>query len=300
MNIYRTSFQAMASDNEVQVYAADAGVAERVTQAAIAEVRRIEAKYSRYLPDSIVSRINRAAGRDAVGLDEETAGLCGYAASCFKSSGGRFDITSGVLRRAWNFREAIVPSGATLAPLLSLIGWDKVRWSKTEIFLPREGMELDFGGIGKEYAADRAAGVCLAEGVHHGLINLGGDIRVIGPHPDGRRWSIGIRHPRRDDTTIASVEINEGGLATSGDYERYFERNGVRYCHILDPRSGMPVHHWQSVSVIAPVCIAAGSYSTIAMLLGTRARGFLDDQQLPYLLVGPDGRLSGPLAARRS
>jgi FAD:protein FMN transferase len=299
MNLYRTSFQAMASDNEVQVYAADAVVAERVTQAAIAEVRRIEAKYSRYLPDSIVSRINRAAGHDAVRLDEETAGLCGYAASCFESSGGRFDITSGVLRRAWNFRDAIVPSAATLAPLLSLIGWDKVCWSKTEIFLPREGMEIDFGGIGKEYAADRAAGICLAEGVHHGLINLGGDIRVIGPHPDGRRWSIGIRHPRRDDTTIASVEINEGGLATSGDYERYFERNGVRYCHILDPHSGMPVHHWQSVSVIAPVCIAAGSYSTIAMLLGKRARRFLDDQQLPYLVVGPDGRLSGPLATRR-
>ncbi len=290
----------MASDNEVQIYAGDSLVAERVVQSAIAEVRRIEAKYSRYLPNTVVSRINRAAGREAVDLDEETAGLIGYAASCFDSSGGRFDITSGVLRRAWNFREAIVPSSASLAPLLSLIGWDKVRWSKTEIFLPREGMEIDLGGIGKEYAADRAAGVCLTEGVHHGLINLGGDIRVIGPHPDGRRWSIGIRHPRRDGATIASLEIGEGGLATSGDYERFFERNGVRYCHITDPRTGMPVHHWQSVTVIAPVCIAAGSYATIAMLLGKRARRFLDAEQLPFLLIGPDGALSGPLAAHRA
>lgn len=290
----------MASDNEVQIYADTEVLAERVARAMIEEVERIEAKFSRYRPDTIVSRINQAAGRQAIALDEETAALLAYADSCYASSQGRFDITSGVLRRAWNFREAVVPSRATLTPLLALIGWDKVRWSKTDVLLPLPGMEIDFGGIGKEYAADRAAGVATANGIRHGLVNLGGDVRVIGPHPDGRGWSIGIRHPRRNDATIASIEITTGALATSGDYERYFECDGVRYCHILDPRSGMSVRHWQSVSVIAPVCIAAGSYATIAMLMGKSARRFLGDQQLPFLLVGPDERVSGPLAESRS
>ncbi len=298
MQWYGQTFSAMASHNEVQLYAPSREQAERVARTAIDEVARIEAKYSRYRPDTIVARINASAGQAAVAIDEETAALLRYADQCFNASEGLFDITSGVLRRAWNFREPAVPDRATLRVLLSLIGWRAVRWSESEIALPRPGMEIDFGGIGKEYAADRAAGVCLEAGIRHGLINLGGDVRVLGPHPDGRPWSIGIRHPRREGETIASIELGEGALATSGDYERYFELAGKRYCHILNPLTGFPVRHWQSVSVVAPVCVAAGSYSTIAMLFEGRGRKLLERDGLPYLAVGPDGSLRGPLAAR--
>jgi thiamine biosynthesis lipoprotein len=152
-------------------------------------------------------------------------------------------------------------------------------------------MELDFGGIGKEYAADRAAGLLIAAGVRGGYVNLAGDLRVLGPRSDGRGWSLGIQHPRASGIAIAQVELRDGALATSGDYERYLEVGGRRYCHILDPRSGWPVQHWQSVSVIAPVCIAAGALSTIAMLMGEGAIAFLDAQQVRYLAIDAAGAI---------
>ncbi len=183
--------------------------------------------------------------------------------------------------------------------LLPLIGWQQVHWHAHHIRLPRAGMELDFGGFGKEYAADRAAEVLRAAGVQHGFVNLGGDIRVVGPRADGQPWRFGIQHPRQGEGhTIASVEMSTGALATSGDYERFFEHEGRRYCHILDPRTGWPVGcghpascvpprqaggraascgqaaaSWASISVTAPACTAAGALSTIAMLKGEqRAR----------------------------
>ena len=161
-------------------------------------------------------------------------------------------------------------------------------------------MEIDFGGIGKEYAADRAATICIDHGIRHGLVNLAGDVRVLGPQPDGTPWRIGITHPRCPGATIAGLDLAGGAVATSGDYERYFELDGVRYCHILDPRSGMPVRHWQSVSVIAPLCVVAGSCSTIAMLLEEGARDFLDAQQVRWLGVTLDGSLQGNALAPRA
>jgi thiamine biosynthesis lipoprotein ApbE len=183
-------------------------------------------------------------------------------------SDGLFDITSGVLRRVWDFKAGRVPQPEQLHSVLPLIGWSQVEWNGQTIRLPRAGMEIDFGGFGKEYAADRAMAVLHATGQRHGYVNLGGDIRVLGPRADGSAWRFGIQHPRQPEATIASVELAEGALATSGDYERYFEQGGRRYCHILDPHTGQPVSHWAGVSVTAPACVAAGALSTIAMLKG--------------------------------
>lgn len=146
-------------------------------------------------------------------------------------------------------------------------------------------MELDFGGFGKEYAADRAMAILAAAGQRHGFVNLGGDIRVLGARADGSAWRFGIQHPRQAEGTIASVDMAEGALASSGDYERYFERDGRRYCHILDPRTGWPVISWSSISVTAPACVAAGALSTIAMLKGEQALDFLATQCATYLAV---------------
>ena len=297
MTLLRIPFRAMASDNELQVDGADVARARRAADAAIADVQRIEAKYSRYRDDSLTTRINRAAGGAAVAIDAETAALIAYADSCHTQSGGRFDLTSGVLRRAWDFRRqpSQLPDEAVLAAALELIGWTEVEWSERMIRLPRAGMEIDFGGIGKEYAADRMATILIEHGVAHGLINLGGDVRAIGAQPNGAPWRVGIRHPRADGQTIALVDLVDGAVATSGDYERYFEIDGRRYCHLLDPRTGIPVAHWQSVSVVAPLCIVAGSYSTMAMLLETAGEAFLAQQGLSYIAVAPDGKLHRPL-----
>ena len=288
-------FQAMACGCELQLDGAERPVLEAAARAAVAEVRRIERTFSRYRDDSIVSRINAAAGQPGfVPVDAETASLLDFAAQLHAQSAGLFDITSGVLRRAWDFRAARLPDAAALQALLTCVGWQHVQCQDAGVRLSRPGMELDFGGFGKEYAADRAAGVLLAAGVQRGFINLGGDIRVLGPRADGSPWRLGIQHPRHAGATVATLELAQGALATSGDYERYFEHEGRRYCHILDPRTGWPVQHWQSVSVTAPLCIAAGALTTIAMLMGPAALPFLQAQGAAYLAVDAAGQVQLP------
>ncbi|HXF46784.1 MAG TPA: FAD:protein FMN transferase [Burkholderiaceae bacterium] len=286
-------FSAMASRCEIRVCAADEARARAWAEAAIAEVRRIEAKYSRYRADSVVARINAAAGGAAVEVDAETAALLDFGARLYELSGGLFDPTSGVLRRAWDFAAQRVPRQDEIDALLPLIGWRQVEWRRPYLRLTRAGMEIDFGGIGKEYAADRAAAAMESHGARRGFVNLGGDVRAFGPQPDGRPWSIGIQHPRAaSGVTIGAIELARGAVATSGDYERCFERDGRRFCHILDPRTGWPVTHWQSVSVAAPVCAAAGACTTIAMLKPVdEALAFLRGQQVQFLAVAADGEL---------
>ena len=298
MRPFRTVFRAMASEHELLLWCDDEARAARAAEAAIADVARIEAKYSRYRDDSVTSRVNRAAGGEAVGIDAETAALLSYADQCYRSSNGRFDLTSGVLRRAWDFRRVPprIPDAATLAAAAALIGWERVEWDERSVRLPVAGMEIDFGGIGKEYAADRAATVCIEQGIAHALVNLGGDVRAMGPQPDGAPWRVGIRHPRIDGAAIATVLLESGAVATSGDYERFFELGGRRYCHILDPRTGQPVDYWQSVSVVAPLCVVAGSCATIAMLMERDGEAFLREQGLRYAAVDASGTLRGTAA----
>jgi FAD:protein FMN transferase len=220
-------------------------------------VLRIERVYSRYRDDSVTTCINRAAGRQAVTLDEETAALIDYGTVCYEKSGGLFDLTSGVLRRCWNFREARVPTQAQIDAVLPLIGWQKVSWQRPRLMLPAAGMEIDFGGVGKEYAADRAAAALQNAGVPCALVNLAGDIRVLGVHPEGTPWRVGIQHPRKAEEALAYVEVSDSAIATSGDYERFFDLEGRRYCHILNPKTGYPVTSLHSVTVVAPLCIVA-------------------------------------------
>jgi len=286
MDSFGFDFGAMSSTCEIRLDGDDEAALAAAAHAAIAEVRRIERKYSRYRDDSVVAAINAAAGSGhEVEVDGETASLLDFAAALHALSEGTFDVTSGVLRRAWDFRAGRLPDPNVLATLLPLIGWSQVSWRDRRIALPKTGMEIDFGGFGKEYAADRAMAVLAGAGQRHGYVNLGGDIRVLGPRRDSSSWRFGIQHPRRADATIASIDLSEGALATSGDYERHFELDGKRYCHILDPRTGWPVQSWASISVVAPACVAAGALSTIAMLAGDRALEFLTTQRAGYLAV---------------
>jgi FAD:protein FMN transferase len=285
-------FSAMASTCEVRIAGLSRRKAAPLAARAIAEVRRIESKFSRYRAASVVSRINAAAGSGrAVRVDAETAHLLAFADSLYTMSDGLFDITSGTLRKAWDFRAQRMPQPGEVEALLPLVGWRKARWNSTAIELPLAGMEIDFGGFGKEYAADRAATLLQEQGAPHGMVNLGGDIRLIGPRVDGAPWTLGIQDPRAPERLLAQLALRSGALATSGDYERYFERDGVRYCHVLDPRTGWPVRAWRSVSVVAPACLAAGALTTVAMLKGDDALAFLEAQNVDYLAVDAAGRL---------
>jgi len=291
MTLQRFTFRAMACDNELQLYAADVQTAQMSAEKAIAEVKRIESTYSRYRDDTVVSHINRMAGKSAVDVDQETALLLNLADDWFRLSGGLFDITSGVLRQVWNFRNGIPPSARAVAAILARVGWDKAEWDGRHFRLMREGMEIDFGGIGKEYAVDRAAEILLAEGISSGLVNLGGDVRILGPHPNGEAWPVHIIHPRKPDSLLTTIDLACGALTTSGDYQRFFEFGGRRYCHILNPRTGWPVNHWQSATIVAPECTAAGCASTITMLLEDAALPFLEERGAGYLLVDQEGKV---------
>lgn len=281
----------MGGTCEIVLAGLDKRESKRLAALGMKEVARIERHFSRYRPESVVSKINVNAGRGWTACDEEIAALFDYADAVWRISGGLFDVTSGVLRQAWNFERAEVPSPELLLPLLKLVGWGRVERRAGELRLPKVGMELDFGGIGKEYAADAAAELLREHGVRHGYINLGGDLRIVGPKPGGEPWSIGIRAPRQPGMLIASIPVSSGAIATSGDYERFFESAGRRYCHILNPKTGWPVSFWRSVSVLAPMATTAGSCSTIAMLLEADGIDYLEASGFSYLAIDQTGRI---------
>jgi len=295
--LFRFPFPAMGSRCEVRLYARDEASASACAQAAIADVRRLDAKYSRYRADSITAEINRAAAAGgAIDVDAETATLLDYAATCFEQSDGLFDLTSGILREAWSADRRELPDTDTLQRLLACVGWSKVRWERPRLVFGVPGMEIDFGGVVKEYAADRAATLCAEGGFRHGLVDLGGDIKIVGPHPDGTPWVVGIQHPRNPEAVMATLDLFHGAIATSGDYERFVEIGGRRYSHILSPRTGMPVNGLAGVSVAAPECVVAGSATTIAMLMENRGPEWLDEVGLPHVWMDQKLRVGGTYA----
>ncbi|MGB9116973.1 FAD:protein FMN transferase [Bradyrhizobium sp.] len=287
-------FYAMGSDCALHLYGGTAKSVELFAAAAEEEIRRIEARYSRYRGDSELARINKVAATGGViDIDAETAGLMAYAKACFAKSDDAFDVTSGRLRAVWNFSDSRLPDQRSIDAALPFIGLDNVVLADSQLHFRRAGMELDFGGLGKEYAADRAAEVCLELGMRHGFIDLGGDIRVVGPQPDGLPWRIGIRHPREADRLAAEIALTSGALATSGDYERFIEVDGRRYCHILDPKTGWPAQGLSSVTVISDRCLVAGSLSTVAMLKGHAGAAWLHGLGVRHLVIDEDGDFCG-------
>ena len=290
--MFKHDFFAMASRCEVCLEGIDAEEAQSVCTLAEDEVVRLERKFSRYRPDSELSRINRAAhAGEAIEVDAEVASLLGYADIAYRESDGLFDITSGLLREVWDFKVARLPKLEAIAALLPRIGFEKLRLTAGRLNFAVGRMELDFGGLGKDYAADRAAEICLEAGARSGFVNLGGDIRVIGSLPGGAPWVFGVSHPRDPDRPLVTIDLTEGALATSGDYERFIEVDGKRYCHILNPRTCWPADGVMSASVVADRALVGGTLSTIAMLKGHEARRWLDARPVSYALVDAEGRL---------
>jgi FAD:protein FMN transferase len=284
----------MGTRCEIRVFAPDAQVAVGAIAQAVEAINALEQKYSRYRPGNFMHQLNAAARQGgSFAADAECLSLLNFADICHQQSEGLFDITSGILRQAWDFERSALPDSALLERLLASVGWQHVRRSADAVHFGRAGMELDFGGIVKEYAVDRAAEVCRRNGIAHGVVDMGGDIAVIGPSPDGEPWSIGIRHPRLPGQDVATFAIAQGALATSGDYERCIEIDGKRYSHILSPRDGWPVQGLSSVTVVADQCILAGSVSTTAMLKETSGPDWLEALGLPHVWVGLDGTVGG-------
>ena len=275
------TFAAMASPCEVLFETDDAALARRLGELAAGEAWRIERKFSRYREDSVVARIH-ASGGEPVSVDAETAALLDYAQHCHVLSAGRFDITSGVLRRLWKFDgQERLPAAAAVAAVLPYVGFARLTWRRPQLTLPA-GMEIDFGGLGKEYAVDRAFALLRGEFDGALLVNFGGDLRASAAPASGP-WRVGVERPGAAREPRLLLELAQGALATSGTTHRYFIVDGVRYGHILDPRTGHPVEQAPlSVTVAAATCSEAGTFSTFAMLQGAGAERFLEAEGLRY------------------
>ena len=270
-------FVAMACACEVLIETDSESSARRIAAAVADCAWRIERKFSRYRNDSVVSRINLAQGKP-IEVDQETARLIDFASTLHSLSEGRFDITSGVLRRIWKFDGGSqIPTQQAIDELLPLIGWNKVEWERPVLRMPA-GMEIDFGGIGKEYAVDAAVELAtLIAPELSCLVNFGGDVAVNRQRQDGEPWRVGVEAVRRAGTAAGLIELRRGGLATSGDTRRFVLRGGDRYSHILDARTGWPVRDApHSITVAANTCTQAGTLTTLAMLQGARARSYLE------------------------
>lgn len=267
LSLFVFTFNAMGSPCELQLYASTPEFAQNIAKQISSDIYRLEHKYSRYRADSFLSKINQVANVGGnIEIDEETVGLLNYAQTCYELSDGLFDITAGILRRAWKFESCVLPDDKQIELLLQRIGLNHLLVENSRLTFSKAEMELDFGGIVKEYAADRAATLCLNSGISHGIVNLGGDIKIIGSHPNGKTWRIGIQHPRDKTKVWKTLKLKTGALASSGDYERFLLIDGVRYGHILNPKTGYPVRQLAAVSVVADLCVVAGSAATIAML----------------------------------
>jgi len=270
LRLYTIRFPIMGGPGSLRfTFEGDAKSAEAVARDAIAEGHRIERKFSRFLPGSTISIINRAAGRGAVAIDEEAVRLIETALDLARETEGAFDPTAGVLRRGWDFRAKVPPDANTLNDLLRLVDYDKVKLRNGTAKLVQEGMELDLGGVGKEYAVDRMIGRLAESGVKAALVELAGDVATYGSRGDGKPWKISIAHPRKPGQHLFSVRLlAAGGVCTSGDYERCFFHNGKRYHHLLDARTGMPAQGLSASTAVANTASEAGTAATAAFLLG--------------------------------
>jgi FAD:protein FMN transferase len=268
------AFQAMNTPCRVCFQAPSPAAAREFARAALQWVAEFEARYSRFLPESLISRINAQAGRQWVETDPETEALFNLCQEMVFFTRGAFDPAALPLIRLWNWQAnpPVVPDAASIQAARALAGWRQIQRRPGAIFLPREGMCLDLGGIGKEYAVDRVLLLARQHGLKQVLVDFGGDVRAEGAPPGKPAWHIGLEDPRNPGRCWIGVAATHQAVATSGDYLRHFIHAGRRYGHIIDPRDGYPVDNGvRSVSIIAPHCALAGILSTSVFVLGPQA-----------------------------
>lgn len=269
----RVSFAALGTKCEIQYMAAEADQATTFERAAVEWVQAFEAKFSRFRPDSLVSRINAAAGQHPVAVDAEMEQMLALCDTLHVMTRGVLDATALPLIRLWNYKatDPCIPAPEQIAAAKQLVGWTKVQRPSGSIFLPVPGMALDFGGFGKEFAVDMVAQIAVNHGIKNVLVDFGHDLRALGVPPAKPCWHVGLEDPRKPGTPAGSIGVSDKGVASSGDYLRFFTFNGRRYGHIIDPRTGWPVSNGcTQVTVIADSCLQAGVLSTTAFVLGLK------------------------------
>ncbi len=291
---YEREAAIMGTRIAVEVWHEDAGRAEAAIDAVIAEMHRIDELMSHYKPESQLSRINRDAATAPVKVDAELAGLIARALEFSELSGGAFDITYASVGYLYDYRERRHPSEAQIQAALPAINWRHVvvdREASTVRFL-KPGVRIDLGGIAKGYAVDSAIQILRARGIQNGTVTAGGDSRILGDRR-GRPWVVGIRHPDDPNRVIARIPLEDAAISTSGDYERYFDEGGVRYHHIIDPRTGKSPVGVRSVTVIGPnATLTEGLTKSVFVMGPERGLALIDTlDDVDAVVVRSDGRV---------
>lgn len=264
---------AMGTDVRVTVWAADGIAAESAMSSVFAEFDRLDALLSVWKPQSDVVRINAAAGGPPVSVSTDTLAVIKAGLDASRLTGGAFDMTFGALADVWKFdhdQDDRVPDAAEIEARLPQVDYRAVRVDEAgaSVSLARPGVRLHLGGIGKGYAVDRAVALLRERGFRDFMIHAGGDL-YVGGQPGERPWRLGINDPRgAPEESFATLELRDRTLSTSGDYERFFIQDGVRYHHLLDPSTGRPARGCRSVSIVAPTALQADALSTGVFILG--------------------------------
>jgi len=271
--LYVQSRVAMGTEFKIYLYAHNEAHAEALLEAAFGEIERLDATLSNYKADSELSRINRLAGREAVTVDPEVFTLLQLCLEQSRKSGGTFDITVGPLMRSWGFfrGQGKYPAPWQLDKAREKVGWEKVQLDATRrtVHFAVDGMELDLGGIGKGYAADRVIQQLRTAGVKAAMVDAGSSsIATIGAPPGTQGWVVRVPRPGDRSQTITTVLLKDQALATSGSYEKFFQLNGRTYCHIMDPRTGAPVEGVLQTTVIGPDGTTTEALSKPMFVLG--------------------------------
>jgi thiamine biosynthesis lipoprotein len=287
----------MGTTVEITVVAPSQATGEAAVAAGFAEVERLEQVFSSYRADSELSTLNAKAGSGPVSASGDMVDLVGRAVAIARETGGAFNPLMGPAINLWGIPEhPRVPSDAELAALRPLtdVGGVIVTPGNHTVTLARAGMALGLGGIAKGYTADRVAALLRHRGISAGIVAVAGDLHVFGTRPDGRPWRVGVRHPRRSDRPMAALLLTDGAVSTSGDYERFFEVDGKRYHHILDPRTLRPAAETVAVTVLARDGTTADGLATALFVMGPKA-GLALVERLPgveALFAAPDGAVT--------
>lgn len=297
-DIYKRTLKLMGSRFEITVIANNKAEADEYIDLAVAEIVRIEKLISSWDPNSQTSKINLNAGLQPVTVDPELFSLLKRAIKISEITDGAFDISYASMDRIWKFDGSMkeMPSEEEIKASVSKVGFKNILLDEknSTVFLKNSGMKIGFGAIGKGYAADMAKDVLLSKGVSGGIINASGDMNTWGKQPDGREWMVAITNPLNKDRAFALLPLREGAVVTSGDYEKFVQFNGVRYSHIINPKTGYPATGIISVSVFAPKAELADALATSVFVLGKEVGLDRIDQlpQVECIIIEANGNIS--------
>ncbi len=295
LNLLHQSRIIMGTNVEIMISSGEPSLGVLALKKAFQEIEKIDRLMSTYRSDSEVSELNRQAGQKACRVSAETLTVIERAIYFSHLSGGAFDITIAPLVRLWNFRSQTVPAPEDIKKALKKVGYQKIKINRAlaEVYLSEPGMAIDLGAIAKGYAVDQACALLRQKGLTNYLVNAGGDLRSQGTKERGHPWIIGIKHPRLKEALIAKIHLTGAALATSGDYEKFFIKNGERYHHLLHPLTGQPARQCQSVTVMAPSAMDADALATTVFILGPE-QGLALIDKLPdvhALIIDQRGRV---------